>query len=149
MLEQGCQSYSTSLHRCFCLFPESRGCWGFCSRKPGHHPLEEERQTEKTCGQVEHKKRFHLNNQSVRTYKVFSEHVLSNVLKQRGEDGQQGEGGVVDDLSDASRLLSAVGELTELQVLLRLLQVFCRTVKVRPQRRLHWLQTSLHHCPDV
>ncbi len=67
---------------------------------------------------------------SVRTYEVFSEHVLSDVFKQRGEDGQQGEGSVVDDLSDASRLLSAVGELTELQVLLRLLQIFCCTVKV-------------------
>ena len=74
---------------------------------------------------------------AVRTYEVFSEHVLSNMFKQGGEDGQQGKGGVVDDLSDTSWLLSAVGELTELQVLLSLLQIFCCTVEERPQGGLH------------
>lgn len=74
---------------------------------------------------------------SVRTYEVFSKHVLSDVLKQGGEDGQQGKGSVVDDLSDTSRLLSAVSELTKLQVLLRLLQILCCTVEVRPQCCLH------------
>lgn len=83
------------------------------------------------------------------TYEVLSKHVLSDVLEQGGEDGQQGEGGVVDDLSDASRLLSAVGELAQLQVLLSLLQVLGCTVEVRPQGCLHRLQTSLHHGPDA
>lgn len=59
------------------------------------------------------------------------------MFKQGGEDGQQGKGGVVDDLSDASWLLSAVGELTELQVLLSFLQIFCCAVKERPQSGLH------------
>lgn len=66
---------------------------------------------------------------TVRTYEIFSEHVLSDVFKQGGEDWQQGEGGVVDDLSDSPGLLSAVSELAQLQVLLGLLQIFCCTVK--------------------
>lgn len=71
------------------------------------------------------------------TYEVFSKHVLPDVLEQGGEDRQQGEGGVVDDLSDASRLISAVGELTQLQVLLGLLKILSCTVKVGPQCCLH------------
>lgn len=69
---------------------------------------------------------------SIRTYEVLSEQVLSNVFKERGEDRQQSHCGVVDDLGGSSRLLSAVGELTQLQVLLCLLQILRCTIKVRP-----------------
>lgn len=85
----------------------------------------------------------------VRTNEVFPKHILSNVLKQRGEDRKQSKGGVVDDLSDTSWLLPAVSELAKLQVFLSLLQIFCCTVEVGPQCCLHWLQTSLHHCPGI
>jgi hypothetical protein len=43
------------------------------------------------------------------------------VLEQGGEHGQQGEGGVVDDLGDVARLRALVGELAQLQVVLGLL----------------------------
>lgn len=86
---------------------------------------------------------------SVRTYEVFAKDVLSNVLEQGGEDRQQGEGGVVDDLSDASGLLPAVSELAQLQVFLRLLQILGGAVEVGPQRCLHRLQAGLHHCPEM
>lgn len=86
---------------------------------------------------------------SVRTYEVFPKHVLSNVFEEGGEDRQQGEGGVVDDLSDASWLLPAVSELAQFQVFLRLLQILGGAVEVGPQRCLHRLQASLHHCPEM
>lgn len=71
------------------------------------------------------------------------------MLKQRGEDRKQSKGGVVDDLSDTSRLLPAVSELAKLEVFLSLLQIFSSTVKEGPQCCLHWLQTSLHYCPGI
>lgn len=94
---------------------------------------------------------WHLPQQQklVRTNEVFPKHILSNVLKQRGEDRKQSKGGVVDDLSDTSWLLPAVSELAKLEVFLSLLQVFSRTVEVGPQCCLHRLQTRLHHRPGM
>lgn len=75
----------------------------------------------------------------------MSEHVLPDVLKQRGEDRQEGKGRVVDDLNDALRVRRPVGKLAQVQILLSLLQVLRRTVEVQPQRGLHRLRPGLHH----
>lgn len=50
--------YCTFLHRCFCWFPGGRGCWGFCSTRPGHHPLHEERQTSDVCSSFTFRRSF-------------------------------------------------------------------------------------------
>lgn len=81
------------------------------------------------------------------TYEILSEQVLSDVLEQRWEDGQQSDGGVVYDLCDSFGLRPRVRELTLPQVLHRLLQIFCCVIKERPQSRFDRVLTGFHHSP--
>ena len=73
------------------------------------------------------------------TQQVHSKMVLSDVLEQSGEDGQQSHGGVVDVLRHAFHLRARVRELPQLQVLERLLQVLCGVLEERPQADPHHL----------
>ncbi|PWA14116.1 hypothetical protein CCH79_00016700 [Gambusia affinis] len=85
---------------------------------------------------------------SLRTHEVLSKHILPNVLKQGGQHWQQGEGGVVDDLSHSAWLLSGVGELAQLQVLLSFLQIFCHTIKVVLPMLCSYMSHWWEHGPE-
>lgn len=82
------------------------------------------------------------------TKEVDPEVVLRDVLKQSGEDGQQGHRGVVDVLGHALHLRARVSELPQLQVLERLLQVLGGVLKERPEPHPHQLRARLHHRPE-
>ena len=80
------------------------------------------------------------------TQQVHSKLMLSDVLEQGGEDGQQGHCGVVDILRHALHLTAGVCELPQFQILQSLLQILCCILKESPQSRLHQLRAGLHHC---
>lgn len=82
------------------------------------------------------------------TEQVDSKVVLSDVLKQGGEDGQQCHRGVVDVLRNALHLRARVGELPQLQVLQGLLQVLRGVLEERPQAQPHHLGARLHDRPE-
>ena len=75
---------------------------------------------------------------AVRTQQVCAEVVLGDVLEQCVEDGQQGHGGVVDDLGHALHL-ATLGHLAQLQVFHRLLQVLRCVLEECPHAGLHQL----------
>lgn len=81
------------------------------------------------------------------TEQVDSKVVLSDVLKQGGEDGEQRHRGVVDVLRHAFHLRAGVSELPQLQVLEGLLQVLGGVLEEGPQPQPHQLGARLHHRP--
>lgn len=81
------------------------------------------------------------------TQQVAAELMFSDVFEQRGQDGQQSRGRVVDVLRDALHLAARVSELAQLQVLQGLLQILSCVLKERPQTGFDQLGSGLHHGP--
>lgn len=81
------------------------------------------------------------------TQQVAAELMFSDVFEQRGQDGQQSRGRVVDVLRDALHLAARVSELAQLQVLQGLLQILSCVLEERPQTSFDQLGSGLHHGP--
>lgn len=77
-------------------------------------------------------KRGKKEGMAILTYEVLPKGVLCDVLKEGGEDGEQGHCCVVDDLGHPLGLAFGVGELALLEVVNGLLQVLSSIVEEGP-----------------